>query len=240
MKLLIASDLHFEFHADNGKSFIKDYFCDDDYDVLVLAGDIQLEKNLKDTMTELSKIGKPVIFVPGNHEYYYSSLPQMTATMEKIAKIPNIYPLDNQIKTIDGFRFLGSTLWVTHSLISEPLDKLMNCFKTIKGLVDFLGPKHQESVKFINENLKEGDVVITHHLPHKECIHPKFAQSNLNRYYMSHLGPLVEERGAKLWIHGHSHESMDQLIGNTRVIRNPFGYHHLDLNLSFTRKIVEI
>lgn len=36
----------------------------------------------------------------------------------------------------------------------------------------------------------------------------------------------VRERQAKLWlwIHGHSHDRCDYLLGKTRIIANPLGY----------------
>ena len=38
------------------------------------------------------------------------------------------------------------------------------------------------------------------------------------------IGDAVEQSGAKLWIHGHTHGSRDYMLGQTRVICNPRGY----------------
>ena len=38
------------------------------------------------------------------------------------------------------------------------------------------------------------------------------------------FAPLVEERGARLWIHGHTHISFDYQVGDTRVVCNARGY----------------
>ena len=38
------------------------------------------------------------------------------------------------------------------------------------------------------------------------------------------MAPHVRERQPKLWIHGHSHDRCDYLLGKTRVVANPLGY----------------
>ena len=49
----------------------------------------------------------------------------------------------------------------------------------------------------------------------------------------SHHDKMVENSGASLWIHGHTHASCDYLIGKTRVLCNPRGYAPDDLNPCF-------
>lgn len=240
MRLLIASDLHFEFHRDNGKSFVEENFYQDDYDVLVLAGDIQIESQLEKTMLEISKVGKPVVFVPGNHEYYGASFPLMEKTLAAVNKIPNINALSNSSVEIGSVRFVGTTLWFQHSKLKEPLDKLINCFKNIKGLTELVGDKCKEACNFLDQTIGDGDIVVTHYLPHENSIHQDYRSSNINRYYLTNVAPLVEDRGAKVWIHGHTHRSSDYFINKTRVICNPFGYVGLETNPSWVRKIIKI
>lgn len=38
------------------------------------------------------------------------------------------------------------------------------------------------------------------------------------------MSPIVENAGAALWVHGHTHSSFDYMAGETRVVCNPFGY----------------
>jgi hypothetical protein len=42
------------------------------------------------------------------------------------------------------------------------------------------------------------------------------------------MGPSVS-----LWIHGHTHESVDYFVNSTRVVCNPRGYAPMELNESF-------
>lgn len=66
--------------------------------------------------------------------------------------------------------------------------------------------------------------MVTHHLPHPRSIHPKYRGSGLNRFFLHDVSPIVENAGAALWVHGHTHSSFDYMAGETRVVCNPFGY----------------
>jgi hypothetical protein len=67
--------------------------------------------------------------------------------------------------------------------------------------------------------------VVTHFLPHAGSVAPQYEGSPLNRFFLAaDAQPLVEERGARLWIHGHTHVSFDYQVGKTRVVCNARGY----------------
>jgi hypothetical protein len=63
---------------------------------------------------------------------------------------------------------------------------------------------------------------VTHHGPHRNSVHPRYAGDLLNAAFVSNLTPLVEQ--ADLWIHGHVHDSFDYIVGRCRVVANPRGY----------------
>lgn len=42
---------------------------------------------------------------------------------------------------------------------------------------------------------------------------------------MSNVDYLLEKENVKLWIHGHTHDSMDTEINGTGVVCNPRGYN---------------
>ena len=67
-------------------------------------------------------------------------------------------------------------------------------------------------------------VVITHHAPTLNSIHPRFAGSPLNGLFVTDAQDLVAASGARLWIHGHTHDSFDYQVQCTRVLCNPRGY----------------
>ncbi|MEY9524048.1 putative phosphodiesterase [Bradyrhizobium japonicum] len=79
-------------------------------------------------------------------------------------------------------------------------------------------------------------VVVTHHAPVPEMSHEAERSGNdpgLAPAYRSDLTSLMSPRpddspGAlrppDLWIYGHTHESFDAVIGDTRVVSNAKGY----------------
>jgi len=51
-----------------------------------------------------------------------------------------------------------------------------------------------------------------------------FARSAMNAFFVCDMAPHVRDGQPKLWIHGHSHDRCDYLLGKTRVVANPLGY----------------
>ena len=84
-------------------------------------------------------------------------------------------------------------------------------------------------VTFLRRELQEGDIVVTHYLPSWRSVHPIWAGSEENCYFVCDVEELIAERRPAFWAHGHTHESADYGIGPTRVICNPLGY--VDLNM---------
>jgi hypothetical protein len=73
-------------------------------------------------------------------------------------------------------------------------------------------------------------VVITHHAPSPKSIHPRFAGSSLNACFASDAERLLDGSRARLWIHGHMHDSFDYCVNRTRVVCNPRGYARDGIN----------
>jgi Icc-related predicted phosphoesterase len=73
-------------------------------------------------------------------------------------------------------------------------------------------------------SLGADDVVVTHHLPAFDRVPGRFARSAMNFFVCCDMASHVRERQPKLWIHGHSHDRCDYVLGKTRVVANPLGY----------------
>ena len=232
MKLHILSDLHLEFERIDPPRT--------DADVVVLAGDIHTGLRGLDWALEYFP-DKPVVYVPGNHEYYGNKMPRLLEKMRLKAENTNVRILDNDAILIDNVQFLGCTLWSDFMLFGKEGFSLleaqsrMNDYSRIR-----FGPNyrklrakdtqtlHMQSIRWlkavINECMARTKVIITHHAPSMRSMPDKYALDPLTPAFVSNLDSLMKESGAELWIHGHTHESCDYRLGSTRVLSNPRGY----------------
>ena len=115
MKIQIASDLHLEgtpSHMPDDDAFRPM----PDRDVLILAGDIGRRMMAQDLVQRELAIS-PVIYVPGNHEYYTEARrADVDANWTRLAeRCPDLHYLIANGVTLDGVRFWGapwySDLW---------------------------------------------------------------------------------------------------------------------------------
>jgi Icc-related predicted phosphoesterase len=91
--------------------------------------------------------------------------------------------------------------------------------------------RHRESLTWLDSQLLTGDasntVVITHHYPNVNSTASKWAKNPLTAGFGSKLDLQMLSK-CKLWIHGHTHDSCDYLVGEpanqVRVVCNPRGY----------------
>lgn len=250
MKIRVLSDLHLE-------------FCDwtppaVDADVVVLAGDIHVGVRGLEWAREQFPT-TPVIYVVGNHEFYGGQMDRVLAALREAADRLGVYLLDADDLVLGGARFLGATLWTdfalygTGSRLSQAMDDArdgMTDFRLIRrsNVQSFL-PEHAREIHLAQVRWLEGrltetfdgpTVVVTHYLPHKRSIHPKYEGDRLNPAFASDLARLVRPP-VKLWIHGHTHESFDYVINGTQVVCNPRGYLPMEPNLAFDpRAVVEV
>lgn len=94
--------------------------------------------------------------------------------------------------------------------------------------------RHHQSRAWLEAALAEGDpcttVVVTHHLPHQRSVARRYKQHHTSGAYATRL-PADLIRRCGLWIHGHTHDSVNHRFGDarheTRVISNPRGYRML-------------
>jgi predicted phosphodiesterase len=231
MKIRVLSDLHLGYYG-YGPAPV-------DADVVVLAGDIGTRARGIDWAAKTFP-DMPVIYVPGNHEFYGGEHRQKLAELrQRAAEHDHVHLLDNDAIVIDGVRFLGATLWTDFCLFGFAERAMRDAQKHINDYYSILHDEralcpadtvawHNESVQFLEKQLAEPfsgtTVVVTHHGVSQRSNHPRYNASRLNPVFCSNLDPLVERSGAALWIHGHVHDAFDYTIGRTRVLVNPHGY----------------
>jgi len=218
MKLQIFSDLHLDFHRDLGKSFVESLPVK--ADTAVVAGDLCEARSLPECMKLLADKWKRVIYVMGNHDCYKSSIHEAKAIIKANAPSNFIF-LDNERREIDGQGFVGGTMWFRPHKHTARYAHMMSDFGLIKG---FMSEVYKENEAFLDltASIKEGDVVVTHHMPHEKSIAKMFKNSGMNIFFLCEVG--LEYISPKLWIHGHTHGPFDYEVTGTRVICNPLGY----------------
>ncbi|GAB3762756.1 metallophosphoesterase family protein [Ramlibacter monticola] len=210
-----------------------------DADLVVLAGDIARPR---EAVAWAGALGKPVLYVPGNHEFYGGSLEGRIAELRALTEGTPVRLLHDDELVLDGVRILGTTLWTEFRLPDLPQQEaaeraatsFMRDFSRIRlregeeALLraDDCAALFRRHSRWLRERLAHPHagptVVISHHAPSVRSIHPRFAGSAVNLCFASDAEYLLE--GVDLWVHGHTHDSFDYRVGGTRVLCNPRGY----------------
>lgn len=235
MRIAIISDVHVDNFESYDKTFLGKLPNKDLYDIMIVAGDISSnpQKTL-DTMILLKEEIYPKIpyFVSGNHDRYGKTFLEST---EIFTQHPGY--LNRNIVHMGNQRILGCTLWynIDKAYIRGYPDSWID-FHYIKNWKDIRN-EHMEDIKFLKDNLKDGDIVVTHMLPLVDLISPHWQENSMNKYFLTDCKHILESVKPKLWIHGHSHQYLNEKIGETLFIRNPWGYdgeHEREkLNMNF-------
>tara|TARA_Y100000034_G_scaffold132274_1_gene194854 strand:- start:3779 stop:4507 length:729 start_codon:yes stop_codon:yes gene_type:complete len=242
MKIKVFSDLHVEFHKQHAFNFIRS-LCADDADVLCLAGDIGLEVDgsVDLAVGEFCGHYNHVVFVAGNHEFYNSSLECVAKAMAELeSAFPNFHWLENSSIEIEGQRFIGCTLWFADSIKGRKYQRRLNDFNLIRDFRNWVFKANSKSRAYLRDNIQEGDVVLTHHIPLVEGIAPHYLGDPLTEFFLDQQ-PLDVLARPKIWCFGHTHESFDFEKYGTRFVCNPYGYYVSAPNINFDEsKIIEI
>lgn len=177
MKIKLVSDLHLEFSDINIKN-------DQDYDVLILGGDIMIAEELYDhptvdfnpwTAGAVADLGRKqervqrfrdflkrcsfqfphVVYVAGNHEFYHGKWNRtLTVLSDECAKFPNVYFMEAGCKKIDDVTFIGGTLW-TDMNQGDPLT-----LHSVRDMMNDFRVIKKELEGYTN--LKPADTVVRH------------------------------------------------------------------------------
>lgn len=258
-KLWIASDLHLDvmehFRRQENKLPIE-FHVPDEVDIVILAGDI-CEGTAGITWAD--ELGKPVLFVPGNHEYYRANLEETELALRKTAAASNnVVLLHNDRHDVGNVRFLGTTLWTDYRLEGNEQSAMSAaeaCMADHRVISKLDGNRrrlfsardaqkiHLRCREWLERQLTvphDGPtVVITHHGPHVNSIHSMYlGTSPINGAFSSDLTEIIKAYDIDLWIHGHTHWTFDYELFGTRVVCNPYGYYPSSEINDFTDNLI--
>jgi len=223
LRLRYLSDLHLEFVKPNKIDKYIEKIPSGLDDICILAGDIgnPYHENYDIFMKFISANFKKTYVIAGNHEYYnkYKTIEETNAYLSGyFQQFKNIRFLNNSYEYYENQCFVGTTLW---SKILRPQYEIndvnyipnfdyVECNRLNSLNIDFL-----EDTLAKNENC----IVITHHMPSFDLIHPKYVTPQMapyNQWFCSDLNNLIVRKKDKIdcWIYGHTHTpSYRQLLG---------------------------
>ena len=248
------SDLHIEFERlANSKG--PDLFpLKGNVDLVLLAGDIDVgDRAIDYGMYVHNELSCPVVQIAGNHEFYNGERTRVLSELRRAAyKLP-IHFLENDAVELNvrgrRIRILGCVLWTDYELYGRPIQAKRDAGNMLSDHhIIFEGPRdrfkpddalklHKQSKKWLQSELQKPfngiTIVMTHHLPSSRSIADRFAGDRLSPAFSSNLDDFVAGSGAALWVHGHTHDSFDYVIGETRVVCNPRGYVGYEVNPKF-------
>jgi hypothetical protein len=240
--LRIASDFHLEFFPKESIQKLADHFLPEDPRdedaILCLAGDICSDvPRLIEFLEWVEGRFLHVIYVPGNHEYYRHDFDKWNADVKVWSKKVLTHVAAGEVRTLQlrDIRFIFGTLWGDGGdtlAEAQAINSYLNDFRLIaRGrwpfTVEDMVNQHQYEAAAIAEALSTGGgptVVITHHMPSYGLSHPRFGNECTGGFAGKCDDLLEGSHAPVLWIHGHTHDTGDALIGRTRVICNPAGY----------------
>lgn len=231
MRLQLISDLHLEFHK-GPKRVLESLPIASDLDFLVIAGDSivperQHEQDIIPFFKWASGQARYVIWIEGNHEYYGSH--DSSRTNIKIAgylgKWPNIHWLRNEEITLDGIHFYGGAMWFhDRDGLNCLYQHLLSDFSQIKDIRYWVYRENNNFRHYGNQFIKPETIVVTHHLPSPMSTPPMYRNDQTNRFFVSDETDLILAKQPRFWFHGHTHLPNDYMLGETRVLCNPYGY----------------
>jgi len=196
---------------------------------------------------------KKVFYVMGNHEHYHHRFNKTYDDLKMILP-DNVTLLENEMEEYNGILFLGATLWTDFNkgdpITVYTISDFMNDYRVIQNFYplrsqyhnltpDHILSTHRESRKYFKTilelNRDKPIVVITHMAPSFLSVNEKYKNDSVNNgAYASDLNDMIlDNENIKVWIHGHMHDPVDYMIGNTRVISNPRGYLPYEGNNGF-------
>lgn len=265
MKIRLWSDLHLEFREYLYDHIFDPIWAEPGANkdqILVLAGDIGCGILARHFVTKMCEHFKYVILICGNHEFYHHDFDNVIAGWRSFAgdgdnilveKGPdNFYFLNNNTVVLDDVRFIGGTMWTSMAdgdpFVMGAAHRQMSDYVEIRSKGERITPHFvmREHDIFLDFLLREFDkpfdgktIVITHYSPGNEVRRSGRKRDLLDSAYFADMEQLIGwHNKVHLWLHGHTHQTYDYIINETRVVSNPYGYWGHSTNPNFDSNLI--
>lgn len=219
-----------------------------DADLVVMAGDVAPGTDgVAHAEAAAVFAGRPVVYVPGNHEYYGRDFDTLGRELREAARATDgrVILLDRDWVRLwlgdEQLFVLGCTLWSDYALDGDPAAAMahanahLNDHRRISRDDRWFTPadaaaEHRESVDWLSRTLPRlraaepsaRILVVTHHAPCRAGLDPRMGASR--PAYASDLEELILRLRPDWWVHGHTHHRHATRIGETLVVSAPRGY----------------
>tara|TARA_Y100000034_G_C6908961_1_gene422778 strand:+ start:2263 stop:3015 length:753 start_codon:yes stop_codon:yes gene_type:complete len=244
MRIQLISDTHLEFFVGTWDKFVN-ALDPTDVDVLVIAGDWATKQQLVASLTSVADLYPHVVYVTGNHEYYGTTPYDIHNILDKLdKKLNNFHWLQNDVveiqdpETLEMCRFAGTTLWFPNSNTVQRQKHNLNDYHQIYDFVPWVYEENERALKFLEREAHKAHVVVTHHLPAKTCIVPKYAGDPFNCFFLCDVEHTITDQKPDLWLFGHTHDTVQTHVKQTKLYCNPYGYHGRYQNTNYNNKLV--
>lgn len=241
LRVFYCSDTHADFWRYSVEPFF-DRVNPEDFDLFIFAGDVGEwdDSRCREIYDRILAKNKPIIMVPGNHEFYMCEYNHVLEGIDAYAEAnPLFYFLEDNFVdlTEQKIRIWGSTFWTDFQGDFEAMSvarRRMNDYQRIyyhrlHGGV-LLEPEdtvmmNDRARKALVEQTKDlpADwrlIVVTHHAPFRESTPKKYRMpeymegAKMNKAYANDLYDWCERKGVypNLWIHGHIHDRANYTV----------------------------
>lgn len=233
MKIQYVSDLHIDKHPTPISPF---ELITPSADILILAGDIGSFYNidqLKTFILPLSHCFKLILYVPGNHEYYFSrkhKFRQNISTLYhhalELEEIPNLYLMNSNSIRIGKMCICGCTMWTKYKY--KELPKYVRIKGMTQTIYNDLHKRQIEYMRMVNSYCQENGyqlIMVTHHNPLSVSVLQPDKKKKFDPYESLYYADLnvKEFNTVSYWIYGHTHKSVEVNVSNIQFLSNQLG-----------------
>lgn len=262
MRLLLLSDLHLDEAPPEGQFALLSRIgraaatCD----AVLLAGDVSdgddrdpsrrnprypmVERHLEDVCEAVGD--RDLFYIAGNHEHFVLGRTGLWDVIRRVsAKFPRFQRLERGYHPLsEGRRLHGATLWYPEPTSSDDVQihAASADRRHIPGLHKWVYGVHDQTVQYLQSEVRPGDVVVTHMIPSMACLPTTYRNVPKNVLFVGPCDQVIAKKRPSLWLFGHTHDNVDALVGETRCICAPGGNpkHERERRPDYAGRIIEI
>jgi predicted phosphodiesterase len=209
----------------------------------VVAGDIAKDREIViDTLRHLGQCYQAVFYIDGNDEHvnYYSDLADSYRSLaRRIAKIPNVVYLQDNVIVIDGVAILGTNGWwgfdfdlsvdaeAAAEWYKDKFELSSSAVRSISKMATTDSLYMGTSIKRLQTHRDVKKIVmVTHTVPdpaliaHDIGLEGQLRMNTMGNRLMMQALALDTEHKIDTWCFGHYHGSVDQVRSGVRFVNN--------------------